>query len=185
MPKPDLNRVPSFYHAYINMVKEDELSKAFESHPVSLYKAIKGLSEEKWNYRYAENKWTIKELVQHIIDGERIFAYRALCFARKDATPLPGFDENLYAESSNANNREPTSLLEELQVVQKSSALLFRTFDEDQLEAKGVANNNPIYVRAIGFIIIGHALHHLKILEERYLLKNPALPGSHYKLASP
>jgi hypothetical protein len=97
------------------------------------------------------------------------FNYRALCFSRKDEMALPGFDEDLYVTHSEANKRSQEELLQELKIVQQSSILLFGSFSEAQLEASGVANGNPIYVKAIGFIIAGHTLHHLRIIRERYL----------------
>lgn len=168
MPRPDLSTVPSFYHRYIDLVAEDELMPALKQHQVSLISLLGELAPEKWDYAYAPGKWTVKEVVQHIIDAERIFCYRALCFARRDATPLPGFDENTYAAASEASRRTPEELIEELVTVQKSSAQLFASFGKDQLEQRGVANNNPISVRAIGFIVAGHVLHHKKVLQERY-----------------
>ncbi|MDQ3683482.1 MAG: hypothetical protein M3352_10500, partial [Bacteroidota bacterium] len=99
---------------------------------------------------------------------------RALCFARKDTVALPGFDETAYAITSKANQRSKEDLVQELQAVQQSSAAMFNSFDEEQLQASGIANNNSIYVSALGFIIVGHAIHHKRILEERYLQKNPA-----------
>ena len=172
MEKPDLSRIPAFYHNYVRQVQEPDLSSAFEKHEVLLISELRALPLEKWDYRYAEGKWSIKELVQHLIDGERVFCYRALRFARKDATELPGFDENLFNENARADRRNPTDLLEELSAVQRASTLLFRSFDEEQLEASGIANGNPVYVRGIGFIIVGHTLHHLNILKERYLQKH-------------
>ncbi len=169
MPKPNLQDVPPFYHNYINLVPTDNLKEAFAAHAATLYELLKTLPEEKWNYRYAEGKWTIKEMVQHIADTERIFAYRALCIARGEKTPLPGFDENSYAAASKGDKRETGALLEELKVVQTSIRLLFESFDEEQLQAVGNANGKPISVNAIGFITVGHALHHLNILQERYL----------------
>src|SRR5205807_1491219 len=114
-------------------------------------------------------KWSIKEVVQHIIDAERIFSYRALTFARKDEGPLPGFDEEQFARESKASGRSKRDLLDELADVQKASRSLFRSFDEEQLINTGIANGKPIQVKAIGFIIIGHSLHHKNIISERYL----------------
>ena len=173
MPKPDLQTVPQWYHRYIFSVQEEELITAFQSHTQSLLETLEGLSEEQWAYRYAPEKWTVKEVVQHIIDAERIFCYRALCFARKESTSLPGFDEVDYAAHSKANLRSSASLLEELRVVQQSSVYLFSSLDEDQLATFGIANGSPVSVNAIGFVLIGHTLHHLAILKERYL----ALPN--------
>lgn len=169
MSRPNLDRVPPFYYNYISLVKDDLLDDAFNKHQNEYPRLLQGIQEEKWNHHYAEDKWTIKEVVQHVIDAERIFNYRALCFARKEAASLPGFNENSYAAYSKANQRSGADLLSELNIVQQSSALLFKSFDEEQLESTGIANNSSIYVRAIGFIIIGHALHHARILEERYL----------------
>ncbi len=174
MPKPDLSRVPAFYHKYIDYVMQDDLENAFTQTQKNLIDLLASVPDEKWDYSYAEGKWSIKELVQHLIDAERIFCYRALCFARKDNVALPGFEENNYAKNSKANQRSKESLLQEFQFVQQSSAAMFNSFDKEQLEASGIANNNSIYVSAIGFIINGHALHHKKILEERYLQKSSA-----------
>jgi len=107
--------------------------------------------------------------LQHIIDAERVFAYRALCIARKDKTAFPGFDENAYAVNSNANGRTLTDLQIEFSAVRHSTNLLFQSFFEEQLAEIGTASNNAVTVNAIGFIIIGHLLHHKNILEQRYL----------------
>ena len=169
MSKPDLTRVPEFYYNYINLVQQEDLKEALKTHITQTINFLKNIPEEKWNYRYAEGKWSIKELVQHIIDAERIFCYRALRFARKDETPLAGFDENTYAASSKADFRSKDDLLEELELVQKASSKLFLSFNHDQLEASGIANGKSIYVLAIAFISVGHSLHHLNIIQQRYL----------------
>ncbi len=169
MPNVDLTRVPSFYHKYIQKVAANELDEAFRIHQAELINTLRSLPEDKWDFRYAEGKWSVREMVQHMIDAERIFCYRALCFARRDPNPLPGFDENSYVESSNGDQRSSRELIEEMQVVQKASALLFASFTPEMLEETGVANNNPIYVKAIGFIVVGHTLHHLEVMKERYL----------------
>ncbi len=164
----DLSRVPPFYHNYIHLVKENDLDSALNKHLSESSDFLQQLPAARWNYQYAPGKWTIKELVQHVIDAERIFAYRALCIARRDKTALPGFDENNYAAASGANNRNHIHLMEELKTAQLSTLQLFRSFDSVQLEQSGIANGNSIYVEAIGFIVVGHTRHHLKILKERY-----------------
>ncbi|HYM92756.1 MAG TPA: DinB family protein [Chitinophagaceae bacterium] len=169
MPRPDLTRVPEFYHNYINQVPENDLSEAFKNEGPGFIHFIETIPSVKYDYRYAENKWTLKEVLQHIIDGERIFAYRALRFARKDPTPLPGFDENLFAENSKASNRNWDDLLNEFKSVRASTEFLFNSFDKEQLESSGISNNHSNYVLAFGFVIIGHCLHHKKIIKERYL----------------
>ncbi|MGN6291386.1 MAG: DinB family protein [Chitinophagaceae bacterium] len=166
---PDLSRAGEWYHGYIKMVPQDDIKAAFSSKDNNLIAFLNSIPESKHDHRYAEGKWTIKEVLQHIIDAERVFAYRALRFARKDQTPLPGFDENLFAENSRASARQWNDLVEEFKHVRRSSEIFFNSLDEDQLEAGGISSNNPIYVRALGYIIIGHALHHQKILAERYL----------------
>ena len=168
MPKPDLQKVPTFYHNYINQVQQEDLDAAMEAHLSNIIPALNSIPEDKWSYRYAEGKWSIKELVQHVLDTERIFNYRALCFARKETISLPGFDENKYAAASHAERRNKKELIEELEAVQKATRLLFASFDEEQLESEGTANNKSISVAANGFIIAGHALHYLRILQERY-----------------
>lgn len=167
--RPDLNRVPQFYHRYINHVPENDLMEAFRVQSAAMLSFLESIPAEKVEYRYAEGKWTIKEVLQHVIDAERIFAYRALCFARKDQTSLPSFDENLYADTSKANARDWKNLVEEFAIVRRSSEYLFGSFDAEQLDSTGVANNNPVYVLGVGYITVGHALHHVKVLKERYL----------------
>jgi uncharacterized damage-inducible protein DinB len=169
MANVDLSRVPEYYHKYINLAIDDDIQTAFKKHQTELVSFLKDIPKKKWNHRYAEGKWSIKEVVQHIIDAERVFAYRALCFARKDQTPLPGFDENIFAVNSKADERSKKDLIKELKTVQDSSTLLFNSFDEEQLEQPGVASGKPTYVKGIAYILLGHALHHKKILEERYL----------------
>ena len=169
MVNVELSRVPEYYHSYITHVMDDDLESAFHKHQVELVSFLKEIPKKKWSYRYAEDKWSIKELVQHIIDAERIFAYRALCISRKDQTPLPGFEENDYAANSKADSRTKKELLKELELVQQSSAMLFASFDEEQLDQSGTMSENSVYVKGIAYILIGHALHHKKVLEERYL----------------
>lgn len=173
MPRPDLTRVPDSYHNYINQAEGDDLMEALKNQTRSFEEFLNEIPKSKRNYRYAEDKWTIKELLQHVIDGERVFAYRALCFARKDATPLPGFEENSYAANSKADQRKWKDLVKEFEAVRRSTEILFDSFDDEQLETAGTANNKSNYVLAIGFIIAGHANHHIKVTKERYLAPTP------------
>ncbi len=169
MPRPNPQDAAEFYHNYIKHAKGDSVNQVMNDFAAPLKEFYNSLPEEKAGYAYAPGKWTIKELLQHVIDAERIFAYRALCIARKDITPLPGFDENSYAEKSNANSRSIQSLKEEFNAVRNSTNLMLHSFNEDQLNTTGTASNKSITVNAIAFIIYGHLLHHKKILEERYL----------------
>jgi len=166
--RPDLSRVPQFYHNYVNHVPQDELIDAFNTETPVFIHFLENIPPDKYDYRYADNKWTIKEVLQHIIDAERVFAYRALRFARKDPTSLPGFDENLFADNAKASARNWNDLVEEFKTVRMASEYLFVSFDGDQLDAAGTANNNSIYVLAIGYVVIGHSIHHMNVIKERY-----------------
>lgn len=169
MPRPDLNRVPEFYHGYISKVKEDDLMTGFKNGTAELFSLLKSIPAEKHDYRYADNKWTIKEVVQHMIDAERVFTYRALRFARKDDTPLPGFNENLFAQTAKADKRTWNDLVEEFSALRKATEAMFASFDNEQLESEGNASGRPVYVLGIGFICAGHVNHHCQIIKEKYL----------------
>jgi len=169
MPKPDFSRVPPFFHPYIKQVTEDDVLQALKNQAPSFIRFLTSIPAGKRNYRYAEGKWTLQEMLQHIIDTERIFAYRALCIARKEKASLPGFDEREYAAHSKASNRNWNNLIEEFAVVRDSTILLFQSFDAEQLESEGMASEKPIYVLGIGFTIAGHVNHHKNIIEDRYL----------------
>ncbi len=169
---PDLNRMPVNFHAYISLVSEPDLVQAFAIHTTSFLALLHSLPPEKYEHRYASDKWTIQEVLQHVIDCERIFAYRALCIARKEKQILPGFDENEYADHSKASKRKWADLVDEFTTVRKSSLQLFSSFDEDQLDEHGVASSGQVYVLGLAYALLGHAEHHLIILKERYM-KNP------------
>jgi len=169
MSHVDLSRIPDFYHRYVHRVSADDLPTALAKHVTNFIPLLQSLPEEKWSYAYASGKWTIKELVQHVIDAERILACRALRFARKDQTPLPGFDEDHYALHSKANNRKPADLLKELELVQQSTTAMFNSFDDEQLNQTGEGNGKSFYVKGLAYIIMGHAMHHRGVMEERYL----------------
>lgn len=129
------------------------------------------LTEETSHFAYTEGKWTLKEMLLHLTDAEKIFQYRALRFARKDHTELAGFDEDLFAANCNANSRSLESLMEEFETVRKVSLLFFETLTAEGLSQKGKANGNEISVETLGRLIVGHNYHHLKVIEERYLPK--------------
>ena len=158
------------YATYINQVSgEYTLVEELEISVHRLIKFVQNIPMDKFDYRYAEGKWTIKDILQHLIDTERIFAYRALRFARNDKTELPGFEENDYVDQANANQRSIQYLLSELAVVRQATVSLFKSFSNEELLRKGIASNNPMSVRALGFTIIGHQNHHQRVFEERYL----------------
>ena len=167
--RPDLDRVVSYFHPYMELVPDDDLFTAFDRQSPSFIRFLENIPADKHDFRYAPEKWSIREVLQHIMDAERIFAYRALRFARLDPTPLPGFDENLYVQHAKADARPWEKLLEEFQVLWRSSQLLFQSFDAAQLDAGGVSSGKPNYVLGLGYILIGHSLHHQQIIKERYL----------------
>lgn len=169
MPRPDLSTVPPFYHNYVNQVKVEDLNEAIQSNTKAAIAFFRSIPEQKWTYRYAEGKWSIKEMLQHIIDTDRIFSYRALCIARGEKASLPGFEENDYAAASKADKRTSADLINEFETLRRSIQQLFISLDEDQLASTGIANGNSITANAIGFIIPGHTQHHLNVLKERYL----------------
>ncbi|MEP7165042.1 MAG: DinB family protein [Ferruginibacter sp.] len=169
MSKPIESTFPAYFKKYIDQVKEDELNEAFKNQQQFVDTYFDSIPEEKTNTGYAPGKWSLKELLQHVIDTERVFNYRALAFARKETASLPGFDENDYAANSNANERSWKSLCEEFKIVRRSTELMFRSFSDEALQSSGLANNNPMSVLAMGFTTIGHVIHHKKVIEERYL----------------
>lgn len=158
------------FSTYINQVSNEyTLVEELEISVHRLIKFVQNIPMDKFDYRYAEGKWTIKDILQHLIDAERIFTYRALRFARNDKTALPGFDENDYANQTNATKRSIQDLLTELAVVRQATLSLFKSFSNDEMLRIGTASNNPMSVRALGYVIIGHQNHHQRIFEERYL----------------
>ena len=163
------NEYAGYFSTYINILENLNLIEDLEISLHEFIRFVQNIPMDKFDYRYAEGKWTIKEIIQHIIDTERIFSYRSLRISRNDKTPLPGFDENNYVDNSNGNLRSIQDLLTEMAVVRQATLSLFKSFSEDQLLRIGTASENQISVRAIGFIIIGHQKHHQIIFEERYL----------------
>jgi uncharacterized damage-inducible protein DinB len=171
--KPKEGEYPAYAIMYMKLIPNDGLLlKHLHDGFDSIKKLILSLPEEKLLYRYANNKWTIKEVLVHLVDDERIYAYRALCFARNEKTPLPGFEQDDYITSSNANDRSIESILDEYEAVRKATIALYEGLDDDALLRSGIANNNKATVRALGYHIAGHELHHLNIITERYLNAN-------------
>lgn len=167
--KPDITTVPDYFVYYTGLVKENDLVQALShcrEHTLDLFSSV---PVEKENYAYAPGKWTVKQLLSHLIDTERIFAYRALRFSRMDSTELPGYDENLFAANSNTENLMLERLLEEYRAVRKSTLSLFEAMNDEMLDFKGTANGMQCTARALGYMIVGHEIHHCKVLKERYL----------------
>lgn len=169
-----LSELPSseynpFYQTYIMALGDVELIEELKNGRKVLLSLFEEIPEEKINYAYAEGKWSLAEALVHMIDTERIFQYRALCIARNDKTPLPGFDQDNYVPFSNAANRSKKDLIEEYRSVRDATITLFNSFDDEAINRIGIASGSKMSVRALGFIISGHQAHHVRVLKERYL----------------
>jgi uncharacterized damage-inducible protein DinB len=169
MARPQPQDSSSFYHKYINLVNGDSAAEAVKNHSAEILQFYSNLPEEKAGYAYAEGKWTLKDVMQHIIDAERVFTYRTMRIARKDTTPLPGFDENSFAANSGAGSRSFASLKEEFALLRQATDVFITTLTDEQLQNTGTASNNPVTANAVAFITYGHLLHHMNITRERYL----------------
>jgi hypothetical protein len=163
------NEYAPFYKNYIKSLGTVDLFEILNNSLEDLLLTIKHLPEEKLHFSYQEGKWTIKELVQHIIDAERVLSYRALRFSRNDSTDLQGFNEDWYVENSNGNDRNIEDLLNEFSFVRNSTISLFKSFSDEMFTLSGSINGGDMSVRALGFIIAGHQIHHLKVIQEKYL----------------
>lgn len=169
MSRPKAEDVAKFYHKYIAYNRGESPQELMQNHTAEIKEFYNNLPEAKADYAYAEGKWTLKDLLQHVTDAERVFCYRALRISRKDATALPGFDENIYAENANAGSRDFDSLKQEFTAVRFATDLFLESLTQNQLQQSGTVSNHYITVNALAFIIYGHLLHHKKIIEERYL----------------
>ncbi|WP_422080322.1 DinB family protein [Ulvibacterium sp.] len=158
-----------FYKTYIDVLGEVELMDFLQRQLENFPQFINSIPDSKWHYAYEDQKWTVSEVLLHVIDAERVFQYRALRFARGDKTELPGFDQDLYVKYSGADRRSKESLIEEYRVVRRSSIALFSSLDRQRLSAKGTASDMSWSVAALGFVICGHQKHHRNVLRERYL----------------
>jgi hypothetical protein len=166
--RPAGSEYASFYHGYVERVPEGDVLAIMRASGDELRLATTGIDESRGGHRYADGKWTVREVLGHMIDAERIFAYRALRIARGDATPLPGFDENAYVRTAGADARTVASLVQEQGAVRDASVQLFASFPDEAWMRRGTASGAEISVRALAYILAGHGLHHLRILRERY-----------------
>lgn len=168
--KPDNNEYSPYYSKYVSLINEDVLG-ALTVQTESTFVFFNGISPEMENYAYGEDKWTIKEVIGHMIDVERILTYRALRFSRNDPKELSGFNENYYVVHARFKERTLADLAKEFKALRQANLYLFRNFDEKELLRTGTANRAIVSVRALLFIIAGHELHHINILKDRYLNK--------------
>jgi hypothetical protein len=169
MKKSDLKFRPKFFERYITQAENEEIINCLRESLLQLTSLDSGPLEQLKDKTYAEGKWTIRDILQHIIDNERIQAYRALRFARNDSTDLPGYDENLLAANTNSSERTVKDLINELVMVRNSNIILFENFSDEMLHRTGLAAGINISVLALGFVIAGHQQHHLNVIRERYL----------------
>lgn len=165
----NLETIPPFYKGYVKLVEQPDVIQALRISGYRTLELIHSIPEAKSDFRYAPGKWSVREVLCHMLDGERIFSYRALRFARNDSTALAGFDENAYAPHLNAESRSLSQIGDEMQHLRTCTIDLFKSFSEEMLTRKGTANNNEFTVGAIGIIIAGHETHHGKVIRERYL----------------
>ena len=169
MNRPLESEYAPYYQSYIARVTEEEILPVLRSQLDELESLLGGVTAERETYRYAPDKWSIREVVGHVADSERVFTYRALRFARGDATPLPGYDEKSWGKVSSAHGRTLASLLDDLVTLRAATLSLFRGFTDGEFARSGVANNAPATVRALTYIVAGHERHHVNVLMERYL----------------
>ncbi len=167
--RPDLSEYPEYYHTYIARTEGDDLIGMLLNGQKEVTMLVASLAADKLNYRYQAGKWTIKELLVHLMDAERIFTYRALRFSRGDKTGLSGFDEDEYVPNSGASDRSIESILDEYKTLRASTISFFENLTPEMLGRTGIANGQEISVRSLAYIIPGHEIHHLGVIRERYL----------------
>lgn len=167
--RPAATEYRPHFEPYISKVTESDIIPALVAQPAELRAALSGISEENAGHRYAEGKWSVRELIGHLIDGERVFGYRAMCIARGEEASLPGFEEDDYVANSGHDSRTLASLLDEFESLRRSHVFLFEHLTDEAATRLGTANGNPISARAIAFICVGHVRHHVGILKERYV----------------
>jgi hypothetical protein len=167
-PQPD--EYSAYAARYVDLVGDGNILNILENQKESTFNFfLRKMGQAKADYAYAEGKWTVKQVLGHMIDTERVFAFRALAFSR-EPTELPGFDQDVYMAKSTFGTRSLDDIAGEYKIVRESSLYLFKSMSGQQLTQKGIATGNPVSVRALAYMIAGHELHHIKVMEERYLL---------------
>jgi hypothetical protein len=166
--RPSKNDYAEYYDKYISRVPGDDIIGVLNNYPVSI-DFLRAIKPDKEDFAYADGKWTVKQVIGHIIDTERIMAYRALRISRNDKQSLPGFNQEEFIKYGNAQRRKLDNLVDEFEAVRKSNLILFKSFTEEEFQRRGTASGYEVSVNALLYIIAGHELHHLNILKERYL----------------
>jgi hypothetical protein len=167
--RPRSDEYVPYYGKYVSLVPEGDVVETLRTQIGETLSLLRAIPEERASHRYAPGKWSIKEVVGHMADVERVMTYRALRIARADATPLPGFDENAWVPAANFDARPLASLVHELAEVRRATIAFFETLDAEAATRRGSANDNEISARALAYIVAGHERHHVKLLRERYL----------------
>jgi DinB superfamily len=170
--KPDKTEYLPYYEGYISLISDSDILTALSEQVNETLGLLRTIPESDAGFRYAPDKWSIKELVGHMIDGERIFAYRALRFARNDQTPVPGYEQDDYIRNGSFDNYPLAELAAEFEAVRRSTLFLFKHMDSEAWKRRGLANDSEVSVRALAYIIAGHELHHMGVLRDRYLQPN-------------
>ena len=167
--RPGPSDYNSYYDRYISLIGDGDIIEILEEQRKTSEKFLKTFTEEQGNYSYADGKWTVKEVLGHVIDTEKIMAYRALSFARGEKQSLPGFEQDDYVAESNFNKRSLADLINEFITIRESNIILFKSFNEEILIRRGTASESEVTVLALIYIIAGHEKHHMKFLKERYV----------------
>ena len=167
--RPDFNSLPDFYKNYVLYVQDSDVWGALRQSGDVTQAFLKSIPSDKQDFRYADGKWSIREVIVHVMDAERVFAYRALRFARNDQTELPGFEQNDWVPESNAHSRSIGNLADEMKRLRSTTIDLFESFTSEMLSRKGAANKSVISVLNLGYVIAGHETHHRTILMDRYV----------------
>jgi len=178
MNRPEKSEYGEYYDRYISQVADEDVKDLLTKQPAELKELFRSVGEDRGTFAYGEGKWTLKEVLSHLIDGERIFAYRMLRISRGDETPIEGFEQDGYIENSNANNRPFDELLDEFDLQRQSNLLLINNLSDDATKRLGTASGFPVSVRALVYISAGHVKHHVGILKERYSIEQDLVATS-------
>jgi len=167
--KPQANEYAPYFSRYIDLVPEDDIAGAFEAQGSATASLLAPINEEKASYRYAPEKWSIKQVIGHVTDAERVFAYRLVCIARGESKPLPGFDENDYMRNANFDDLTFAELVKGFTATRRATLALIRSLSDEGWGRIGIANEKPTSARAVAYSLLGHERHHMRVLRERYL----------------
>ena len=171
MERPTETEYATFYRGYVALVPETDIVGVLEQQVEEIRRLAASVSTERESYRYAEGKWSIRQVLGHLVDGERIFGYRAFCISRGDQAALPSFDENEYVAGARSDATPLVELVDELALVRRSNLVVLRRLDAREWARVGTASGKPVSVRALAWVMAGHPRHHLEVLRERYGLR--------------